>query len=357
MLTFRSLTRRKHRQPTVSEFTKLGAIMLHARRLWSAFFFSLSLQLIFAGCVCAQSDTIYHKIEGRIQFRIDGVGNLRVRLLRDFRPVGETFTRPEGQFNFNMLLEGDYIVETFETEKYEATSASLVVRPVVRGRTEVFRVFVELALKPPPARVAPGVLAADIDLDVPKAARKHYSAGLKALKEGNTERGIKELQTAVNLYPQYYGARLALGLELRVQKQYEKAAEVLRPLHEIAPKRAEPLVQHAAALLALGRRDEAIEELNNAVGLEGENWAAHFYLGWALLESAGDMAEPHLKRALILGEHKAARAHLALARLANAKGQQQLAIDHLEAYLKLAPHGDDAEFARRLVQTLRTSPE
>ncbi|CAN5807151.1 hypothetical protein BH20ACI3_BH20ACI3_17840 [soil metagenome] len=331
--------------------------MLHARRLWSAFFFSLSLQLIFAGCVCAQSDTIYHKIEGRIQFRIDGVGNLRVRLLRDFRPVGETFTRPEGQFNFNMLLEGDYIVETFETEKYEATSASLVVRPVVRGRTEVFRVFVELALKPPPARVAPGVLAADIDLDVPKAARKHYSAGLKALKEGNTERGIKELQTAVNLYPQYYGARLALGLELRVQKQYEKAAEVLRPLHEIAPKRAEPLVQHAAALLALGRRDEAIEELNNAVGLEGENWAAHFYLGWALLESAGDMAEPHLKRALILGEHKAARAHLALARLANAKGQQQLAIDHLEAYLKLAPHGDDAEFARRLVQTLRTSPE
>jgi hypothetical protein len=51
---------------------------------------------------------------------------------------------------------------------------------------------------------------------------------------------------------------------------------------------------------------------------------------------------------------KAARAHLALARLAEAQGQREVAISHLEAYLLKAPKAHDAEATRRLADRLRS---
>ena len=92
-----------------------------------------------------------------------------------------------------------------------------------------------------------------------------------------------------------------------------------------------------------------------AVQREETNWAAHYYLAWALLEGQADEAEPHFNRAIELNEEKAARAHLALARLADGKGQRQLAIKHLDAYLALAPSASDAEMARQLADRLRKS--
>lgn len=334
--------------------------MLRGRVLLSQLFFLLALILVNSHSMRAQSvetqGAAFHRIEGRVQFHTDGVGNLRVRLLREMRPLSETFTRPEGQFVFNMVREGDYIIETFDTEKFEASSTSVSVRPIIRGRPEVFRVFVDIQLKPPPDRVAPGVLAADVDVKVPKDAQKNYRAGVNALNDGDLSAGIKSLQKAVELYPSYYAARLALGQEMRKQKRYEEAAEVLEPLGQIAPRRAEPRITRALALLALGHGDKAIEELRSAVHLEDSNWEGHFYLGWALLDINGKEAEPHLKRALELDERKAVRAHLALARLAHSQGQRQLAIQHLDTFLALAPDANDAESARVLAAHLRSAP-
>jgi tetratricopeptide (TPR) repeat protein len=106
-------------------------------------------------------------------------------------------------------------------------------------------------------------------------------------------------------------------------------------------------------LLESGARQEAAEHLSKALELDEPNWAAHLYLGWTLLETKPESAEPHFNRALQLDEHKAVRAHLALARIADAKGLRQIAIDHLEAYLKLAPDASDAESARLLAERLR----
>ncbi|HEV2762825.1 MAG TPA: tetratricopeptide repeat protein, partial [Pyrinomonadaceae bacterium] len=86
------------------------------------------------------------------------------------------------------------------------------------------------------------------------------------------------------------------------------------------------------------------------------NWAAHFYLGWALLENDGEKAGERFRRALEIDERKAVRAYLALARLAHERGQRDQAVQLLETYLALVPEGTDAEAARRLAATLR-SPE
>ncbi len=254
------------------------------------------------------------------------------------------------------MTEGEYVVETIETEQFESATANVSVRPLVRSRPTSFNVLVEVSLKPPPERTAPGVLAGDVDLDVPKAARKHFEAGMKASDSGDTARALAELRAAVTAYPKYYAARIELSRELRRQKRLPEALEMLQPLDEIAPKHAEVHTERGIVLLMLERRAESVAELETALRLREPDWAAHLYMGWALLETNSEGAARHLSRALQLDEQRAARAHLALARLAEELGQRQTAIGHLEAYLTLAPLAPDAAAARKLLERLR-APE
>jgi tetratricopeptide (TPR) repeat protein len=106
-------------------------------------------------------------------------------------------------------------------------------------------------------------------------------------------------------------------------------------------------------LLNLKRRSEAARELNDAIRLEEASWAAHLYLGWAVLESDTKTASKHFTRALELDEQKAARAHLALGQIANNEGRREEAFKHLVAYLTLAPNASDAAAVRKLAETLR----
>lgn len=320
----------------------------------------LAILLLFSAApAIAQSDsrTVYHQIEGRVHHKTGRVGNLRVRLLRlpEMRPVAETFSRPEGQFNFNQVTEGEYSIETMETDIYDSSLTNVIVNPLPRNRPTVFTVFVEVALKPPPARVKPGELMADVDLNVPKEAQKHYQAGMKHLDAGKSPEAIREFQSAITKHSTYYAARLELGRELRLQKRLEEAEEVLRPLLDIAPGRADPRLELGIVELMLNRRSEAIISLREALVRQENSWATHLYLGWALLETDKvDEARTHFQRALEIDEMKAVRAHLALARLAEAGGQREVAISHLEAYLAKAPKAHDAEAARRLRDRLRS---
>lgn len=301
---------------------------------------------------------LVHSIEGRIRQRNKSVDNIRVRLIRypQMQPIADTFTRSDGQFVFQRVPTGDYIVETFETDMYEATETSVAVYPsnVAEPRPTTVTVFVDLPLKPDPERAAPGEVMADVDLNVPKKALKYYHSGMQKLGKGESEKGIAELQTAIDLFPNYYAARLELGRELRFKKRFTEALDVIEPLAQIAPRRAEPRIERGIILLALKRHEEAITELEAALRIAEASWAAHLYLGWALLEQDQARAEPHFQRAIEIDEHKAARAHLALARLAEAKGQRLVALSHLDAYIELAPNADDAEATRKLAIRLRS---
>lgn len=304
------------------------------------------------------STGVTHSIEGRIRQRNKTVDNIRVRLIRypQMQPIADTFSRQDGQFLFQRVSTGDYIVETFETDLYEATETSVAVYPsnLSEPRPTTVTVFVDLPLKSGPERVAPGEVMADVDLNVPKKALKHYHSGMQKLGKGESEKGMAELRTAIDIFPNYYAARLELGRELRFKKRFDEALDVIEPLPQIAPRRAEPRVERGIILLSLKRHEDAISELEAALRIAEASWAAHLYLGWALLEQDQARAEPHFRRAIEIDEQKAARAHLALARLAEAKGQRLLALDHLDAYLELAPNADDAEATRKLAARLRS---
>jgi tetratricopeptide (TPR) repeat protein len=320
--------------------------------------FAHIIQAQLIGPARAPSATVYHRIEGRLRQRSQKVDNLRVRLVRfpQMQPIGETFTNQDGQFVFQRIPTGDYIVETFETDVFEATETTVAVYPreALEPRPTSASLFIDLPLKAGPERVAPGEVMADVDLNVPGKALKHYHSGMEKLGKGESDKGIIELRKAIEIFPNYYSARLELGRELRFKKRFPEALEVVEPLPQIAPKRAEPRIERGINMLSLGRKEAAIQDLEAALRLAEASWAAHLYLGWALLEEEEAKAEPHFQRALEIDEHKAARAHLALARLAEVKGKRLVALGHLDAYLALAPNAPDAEATRKLAARLRT---
>lgn len=328
--------------------------------------FALAAILAFAHLIQAQigaatrsssTTTVFHTIEGRIRQHNKSVNNIRVRLVQlpQMQPIADTFTRQEGQFLFHRVPSGDYIVETFETDMYEATETNVSVFPnTAEPRPTTATVFVDLPLKSESEKLPPGEILADVDLNVPKKALGHYHKGMLSLSNGESEKGIAELRAAVEIFPSYYVARLELGRELRFKKKFNEALQVVEPLLQIAPKRADPRIERGIILLSLQRRDESITDLEAALRLSEASWAAHLYLGWALLEQDEAKAEPHFQRAIDIDERKAARAHLALARIAEAKGRRLVALSHLDAYLALAPNADDAEATRRLAVRLRS---
>lgn len=321
--------------------------------------YRILLVLFFACASCAppilaQRPDVVHRVEGRLQFR-GPVNDVRVRIFQRSRMilVDESYARGDGQFNFNRVPTGEYVIETDATDKFSSSSTNITVIPLDLRRAEVFRVSIQLSPKPVAETTRPGVVMADVDLNVPKEAQKRYREGMKALAAASAQRAVSELQAAVKIYPDYYSARLELGRELRSLKRFAEAAEVLKPTLKLAPKRAEPLVEYGVVLMALDRRDEAVAAFSAALQLEETNWGSHLYLGMALLEKEKDEAERHLQRALELNESKAARAHLSLARLEAGRGRRQLAITHLQAYLTLTPEAPDAEPVRQLIERLQ----
>lgn len=322
----------------------------------SRLIFIVALSLIACATKAQAQSLVFHRIEGRVQYR-GAINNLHVRIIQrsGMVLVEETYTRGEGEFTFTRVPEGEYVIETDASDTFLASSTNVSVFPLVRTRSEVFRFYIQLQLKPPPDTDKPGVITADVDVHVPKEAQKHYREGMKALNSGLPQRAVEELQSALKIYPDYYAARLELGRQLRIQNQFAEAAEVLKPLLQIAPKRAEPRVEYGVVLMALARLEEAAAALRSALQLEETNWVPHLYLGMALLEKDTAEAEKQLLRAIELNEPKAARAYLSLARLAAARGQRQLAIEHLQTYLKLVPDASDAGDVRKLIERLRAN--
>ncbi|PYS69413.1 MAG: hypothetical protein DMF69_17115, partial [Acidobacteria bacterium] len=139
--------------------------------------------LSLACLASAQTGEVVHQLEGKLQDKNGMVAGMRIRLVRrdSLEPVAESFSRPDGSFVFTRVTDGDYLIETFETDVYEATSTEAVLRPRPR-RPTYLNVYIDIPFKESKS-TKPGVIAADVDLNVPKSAQKHYRAGSKALKE------------------------------------------------------------------------------------------------------------------------------------------------------------------------------
>jgi Tfp pilus assembly protein PilF len=303
--------------------------------------------------VTAQVPTV--DVEGLVRPHGSGqLVGLRVRLTRQngTRQFSETYTQSDGRFFFRQVASGDYLVEILESTDFMPSATALSIQASPSINRSVVSVLIDVMPKSSALRL--GVLLADVDTKVPAEAAKHYATALKAVGVPDLPKAVSELKLAVEIYPNYYAARLELGRDLRSLKRFDEAADTLKSLSDLAPKRAEPHLEYGLVLLGLEKRDEATAELRKAIQLDEKSWAAHYFLGLALFDMDGESSEKDFSRALQLNEKKAARAHVALARLALRKGARQVALKHLDDYLKLEPNAADADSVRKFAERLRS---
>ncbi len=144
------------------------------------------------------------------------------------------------------------------------------------------------------------------------AAYESYARGMMNLRQAtrdSMDRAIAAFEDATRHDPEYAIAWAALGCAyglkasfLTLPEMLHKAIEIERRALAIHPELADAHIWLGMALLNLGRTDEAIAEVREALRIEPDNGQAHQALARAYWVGRGDFASaiPMFERAIVL---------------------------------------------------------
>jgi len=198
------------------------------------------------------------------------------------------------------------------------------------------------------------VSAAELDQQVPEAARKEYEKGVEFSGQRKIQDSIERLKRAIDIFPTYLMARNNLGVQYLKLGQWEEAAEQFEAAIEINSKALNPRQNLALALIEQKKYAQAIEHLNQAISIDSSSPTTHLYAGIASLGiDEIDQAERELSAALSMGGAEYSNAHFYLALVYMKKGERDPAIRELKAYLEKLPKGEKAPRARQLLEKLK----
>jgi tetratricopeptide (TPR) repeat protein len=110
-------------------------------------------------------------------------------------------------------------------------------------------------------------------------AEAHLAKGRALLAEGEHEAAVGELTRAVEAHADSLEGWTLLGNAYRGLKQYERAFEAYRAAKKIDRYVPAPHVENARALVETGRIEDAIEQLNHVIELDGRHREAMLLLG------------------------------------------------------------------------------
>ncbi len=278
-------------------------------------------------------------------------GRVKINLSTINDPGMTLYTDSNGGFTFGNLRSGTYFVEaTSESTSYEPSSEQVRLQ---RG----MRVTLIISLKEKPGAVGkkPGgvVSVAELDPNVPSAAKKEYDRATVLANSGKVEESIAAYKKALSIYPTYLVAHNDLGVQYLNLKKPADAADEFGAALEINPKAFNPRLNMGIALVEQDKFLDAIEHLNQAVSIDSSAPAARLYLGIASAETDElEAGERELGLALSSGgpEYVIARYYLAVIHMK--KGKRDEAVRELKAYLEKSPEGALATRARQLIKTL-----
>jgi tetratricopeptide (TPR) repeat protein len=177
------------------------------------------------------------------------------------------------------------------------------------------------------------VLVAALSLLTGASAAGQSLPPLPKLPLDTYEPGIREPITqadeAVRRAPRDPERNGALGMLLYANEQYELAETCFARAHALAPAEARWAYALGRSQVYLARYDRAIASLEEALRREPGSLPARLMLAKALLEG-GRPEESQTVYRKVVGDHPdAAEAHYGLGRIAAARGETNVAIEHL----------------------------
>jgi tetratricopeptide (TPR) repeat protein len=270
--------------------------------------------------------------------------------------VQRTKTNSAGRFTFSGVPAGRLIVRVlpFGTNLMEQTQEVIVVQTRLGNDIE----YVDITLRYDERsrgtviEKTPGVIFAQ---EVPDAARKSYTEGMADLAR-HQDKGLEELQTAINIFPDYFDALDSLGKEFISRRMYEKGYPYLLRAIDINSRSSSSYYSLGFAFYQMKQYPAALEAAKATTLLAPASMEAQLLYG-TILRITGSYAEAEkaLLAANTLAKKMNGETHWQLALLYNRLNRTHDTINELETFLKLVPDSPDKNKIRDMIARLRTS--
>jgi tetratricopeptide (TPR) repeat protein len=269
--------------------------------------------------------------------------------------VKDTFTRGDGDFQFDGLRNGEYILEInvkdydLYNERISISGSSHMGMSINLNRVGKAGITTQMSISAH-------------QLSVPHKAYDEFEKGLALIYLKSDYRGaINQFQLAIKDFPTYYEAYAEEGAAYQLLQEQGPAEEALRKSIELSSGQyAEALFNMAALLTNTKRFSEAETMARKAILADKSSWRGPFELARALIAlKQADEAEKNAQEARdIMPDNSPV--YLLLANIHIQKKDYPALIRDLNEYLRLAPNSPAAEQARKTrehVQSLLNAPK
>lgn len=311
-----------------------------------------------------------HVIRGKVRNSAGAnVPRAAISLEQNGAMVDQTVSNNEGDFSFTGLMDTSYVVIVSAVD-YNPTSESVqfIMMPSGNSMGETRTVEITLAAK---GGVRPPRAGLNFVQNIPRPAREAFDAGVKLARENHAQEAVASYERAIQLFPDYFDARLVLASEFARTGRFDDAIKHLDEARRVNPK--DDRVYDLFARIMMQQRKYAVAAriFAEAARLNPADPQYPLSQGTALIEQAAaidpmhsqaskdersfalDEAEKALNRASVLSNKKSAEVHRQLARLYEKKGDRSRAADELEQYLRKTPDAKNADAIREAIKKLR----
>jgi len=191
-------------------------------------------------------------------------------------------------------------------------------------------------------------------LRIPSKAIKEFERYQKAFHSGDVPTSVEHLQKALQIFPEFIQAHIALGLRFIELGEYQKALIEHEAALSLDPRSAQAHQDLSLTLLLLNRYQEAEAEARQSLDIDSQAVASHYALGRALI--AQGRATPEAVEMLRQSENVFPNASLVLAQIHFAAGQTDQTIAELRNYLRAPVDADNKQKAECWVAQLSQQP-
>ncbi len=326
--------------------------MINASKTFLFIFIIYSLVFLFAYNALGQIGE--NTIEGKVLDEFSGkpIENARVTLysyefdqmdatvgeFQEKEKIGSVITDENGHYEFRKIGQGQYQVVA-EADDYRLKTENIEVMS-----TEMATVQQDLALLSE---------TQEMTLEMKKARDKMASA-IELLQKGKNKKARKQIEKAIEIWPEYAFAYNALGIEYKNDGKWNKAEENFKKAVEYDPTDAAYQENLGAVYLAQQQYETALPYFEKAVELNPDSAQHQYHLGETFYRlERYEESEEHFLKSYELAPEKSAYALQFLGNVYLKLHNYESALTMFQDFLEAVPDAENKEQVEGVIAKIK----